>query len=345
MVRAGAIAFFATIAVVPLVRRFCIRWGLYDLNGPLKIHVGAIPRLGGVAIILSLVAGVVFNHQFDEMQARPFLIVLTLIWAVGFVDDIQGLSPILRLAIQIAGGFLLWYGGWRLPWFENPAINLAGVCLLAVVFINAFNFLDGADGLCAGVTGIIAVAYIFLPGVALSELGSLVAWSLLGASLGFLFFNFPPNAKIFMGDSGSTVLGFCIVFLGIDFCHSSAPNLNGATVLFPIVVASLPLFDAILAVSRRLLGGRDLLHGDRRHYYDLLGELGWTPRKVALTTYALTAGICAIAGLVLKCDFRQALSLSMGTAGILLVAGWRLGSLRQDQETQDKPADCSPIAE
>src|SRR5271168_553665 len=104
MVRAGAIAFFTIVAVIPVVRRFCIRWGLYDLNGLLKIHVGAIPRLGGVAIILSLVAGMVFNHHFDSMQARPFLIALALIWAVGFVDDIQSLSPVLRLAIQIGGG-------------------------------------------------------------------------------------------------------------------------------------------------------------------------------------------------------------------------------------------------
>ncbi len=344
MLRAGAIAFFTTIAVVPLVRRFCIRWGLYDVNGPLKIHVGAIPRLGGVAITLSLVAGVVFNHQFDAMQARSFLIGLTLIWAVGFVDDIQGLSPILRLPIQIAGGVLLWYGGWRLPWFENPAINLASVCLLAVVFINAFNFLDGADGLCAGVTGIIAAAYIFLPGVALSELGALVAWSLLGASLGFLFFNF-PRASVFMGDGGSTVFGFCIAFLGLDFYRSNAANLTDATALFPIVVAGLPLLDATLAVSRRLVSGGDLFYGDRRHFYDLWIGLGWTPRKVALTTYALTAAICVIAALVLKCDFSVALSLSIATAGILLIAGLRLGSLRQNHETQDKPVDGSPIAQ
>jgi ribose/xylose/arabinose/galactoside ABC-type transport system permease subunit len=73
--------------------------------------------------------------------------------------------------------------------------------------------------------------------------------------------------------------------------------------------------------------------------------LGWTPRRVALTTYALTAGICAIAGLVLKCDFRLALSLSIGAAGILLIAGWRLGSLKQNQEPQDKPANYSPLAQ
>jgi len=345
MVRAGAIAFFTTIAVIPLVRRFCIRWGLYDLNGPLKIHVGAIPRLGGVAIALSLVAGVVFNHQFEAIQARPFLIALGLIWTVGFVDDIQRLSPILRLAIQIAGGVLLWYGGWRLPWFENPAINLAGVCLLAVVFINAFNFLDGADGLCAGVTGIIAAGYIFLPGVALSGLGSLVAWSLLGASLGFLFFNFPPNAIIFMGDSGSTVFGFCIAFLGLDFCRSNAVNPNRITVLFPIAVAALPLFDATLAVLRRLRGRNSLLLGDREHFYDRLMGLGWTPRRVALATYVLTAATCAIAGLTLKCDFRHALSLCIGTAGILLISGLRLRSLKQNQQRRDKPDDFSPIAQ
>jgi len=344
MVRAGAIAFFTIVAVIPVVRRFCIRWGLYDLNGPLKIHVGAIPRLGGVAIILSLVAGMVFNHHFDSMQARPFLIALALIWAVGFVDDIQSLSPVLRLAIQIGGGILLWYGGWRLPWFENPAINLAGVCLLAVVFINAFNFLDGADGLCAGVTGIIAAGYIFLPGVALSELGSLVAWSLLGASLGFLVFNF-PKASIFMGDCGSTVVGFCVVFLGLDFYRSNAANPTGVTALFPILIAGLPLLDAILTVSRRLHGRSSLLQGDRCQFYDRLMGLGWTPRRVALTTYVLTAAICAIAGLALKCDFRQALSLSVGTAVILLIAGLRLGSLRQNQQPQDKPDDYSPVAQ
>jgi hypothetical protein len=84
-----------------------------------------------------------------------------------------------------------------------------------------------------------------------------------------------------------------------------------------------------LAVSRRLLGGGHLLRGDRRQYYDLLAE-----RKVTLTTYVLTTAICAIAGLVLKCDFRQALWLSIGTAGILLIAGLRLGSLKQNQEPQ-----------
>jgi UDP-N-acetylmuramyl pentapeptide phosphotransferase/UDP-N-acetylglucosamine-1-phosphate transferase len=141
------------------------------------------------------------------------------------------------------------------------------------------------------------------------------------------------------------VFGFCIAFLGLDFYRSNAGNPNHLTVLFPIFGAALPLLDATLAVSRRLLGGGHLFYGDRRHYHDLMRELGWSPRKVTLMTYALTAGICAIAGLVLKCDFRKALSLFIGTAGILLIAGLRLGSLRQNQETQDKPADCSPITQ
>jgi len=135
------------------------------------------------------------------------------------------------------------------------------------------------------------------------------------------------------------------VFLGLDFYRSNAANPNSATALFPIMVAGLPLLDATLAVSRRLLGGGYLLHGDRRHYYDLLVGLGWAPRKVALMTYTLAAAICAIAGLVLKCDFRQALWLSIGTAGILLIAGWRLGSLKQNEEWQNKRADCSPVVQ
>jgi UDP-N-acetylmuramyl pentapeptide phosphotransferase/UDP-N-acetylglucosamine-1-phosphate transferase len=121
MVRAGAIAFFATIAVVPLVRRFCIRWGLFDLNGPLKIHVGAIPRLGGVAIILALVAGVAFNHQFDPVQARPFLIALALIWAVGFVDDIQGLSRFKSQEVSCCGTAAGDSLGSKIPRSTSPA--------------------------------------------------------------------------------------------------------------------------------------------------------------------------------------------------------------------------------
>jgi UDP-GlcNAc:undecaprenyl-phosphate/decaprenyl-phosphate GlcNAc-1-phosphate transferase len=285
LLRPEAIAFFSTLILIPIVRGFCIHFGLYDSVGPLKIHLQAIPRLGGVAIALAFAAGISLAGPVSRMHVWPFLAALILIWAAGLADDIWFLAPPLRLAAQIGGGIFLWCGGWQLPWLKPGPANLAAVCLLTVLLINSFNFLDGSDGLCAGVTAIIAAAYLVLPGFTLSFPGTTVAWSLLGVSIGFLVFNFPP-ARIFMGDSGSTVLGFGVAFLAFDFYRANATSERHIALAVPLLMAALPLLDGILAVLRRLHGGRSLLHGDRRHFYDLLLDLSWSPRRVALTIYA-----------------------------------------------------------
>jgi UDP-GlcNAc:undecaprenyl-phosphate/decaprenyl-phosphate GlcNAc-1-phosphate transferase len=201
--------------------------------------------------------------------------------------------------------------------------------------VRSFNFLDGADGLCAGVAGIIAAAYLIMPGFALSSLGSTVAWSLLGVSVGFLVSNFPP-ARIFMGDSGSTVLGFSAAFLAFDFCRANATTARGLALAFPILTAALPLLDGILAVLRRLHEKRSPLLGDRRHFYDLLLELNWSPRRVALTIYALTAAMCILAWIVLKCDFTHALLLSASGAGAIVIVAVRLGTLRTGERSHPR---------
>ena len=331
MLRPEAIAFISTLILVPLVRRLCIHWQLFDSVGPLKIHAKSIPRLGGVAITLAFAAGIRFGGHLSPIHAWHFYAALTLIWAAGLGDDIWVLSPTLRFAAQVGGAILLWSGGWRLPWFRTDTVNLVAVCFLTALFINCFNFLDGSDGLCAGVAGIIAAAYLVFPGFTLSALGLTVAWSLLGVSAGFLAFNWPV-ANIFMGDSGSTVLGFGVAFLAFDFYRVNPLGEHRFAVAFPLLMAAVPLLDGILAVLRRLRGGRSLSHGDRRHYYDLLLGLGWPPRRVALTTYMLAAGMCIIAWLVLKCDFAHALLLCAASVGTLGVAAVWLGTLRSNEK-------------
>jgi UDP-GlcNAc:undecaprenyl-phosphate/decaprenyl-phosphate GlcNAc-1-phosphate transferase len=316
---------------VPLVRGFCSRWKIYDPTGPLKIHSQATPRLGGLAITLALAAGASVGSHFSRMQAGPLFVALGLIWTAGLADDIWLLSPALRLAAQVVGGILLWYGGWRLPWIQPGLANLAAVCLLTVFFIDCFNFLDGSDGLCAGVTATIATAYLIFSGLTLSSQGSTVAWSLLGVSVGFLVFNFPP-ARIYLGDSGSTVLGFGVAFLAFDFYRANAANGRHIALAIPLLMAALPLLDGILAVLRRLRGEGSVLHGDRRHFYDLLLGLGWSPRRVALTIYVLTAAMCSIAWLVLKCDFTHALLLCAVSMSALTIAAVRLGILRSNEK-------------
>jgi UDP-GlcNAc:undecaprenyl-phosphate GlcNAc-1-phosphate transferase len=125
------------------------------------------------------------------------------------------------------------------------------------------------DGLAAGITAVIALGYALIPGAALSPLGYAVAWSLVGACVGFLFFNFPPT-KIFMGDSGSTVLGFSMAFLGLDFIGSRGAGGAAGSLLFPFMIAALPILDALLVVAGRVARGRSAFRGDRRHFYDRL---------------------------------------------------------------------------
>jgi UDP-GlcNAc:undecaprenyl-phosphate/decaprenyl-phosphate GlcNAc-1-phosphate transferase len=319
------------LILTPMVRGLCIHWELYDSVGALKIHSQPIPRLGGVAIALALAAGVSFAGHLSHAHVWPFFAALILIWAAGLADDIWHLSPFLRLAAQTGGAILLWCGGWRLPWLKAAPANLTAVCFLTVLFINGFNFLDGSDGLCAGVTAVIAAAYLLLPGITLSVLGSTVAWSLLGVSVGFLVFNFPP-ARIFMGDSGSTVLGFGIAFLALDFYGANSTTEPHTVLVVPLLMAALPLLDGIMTVLRRLHRGSSVLHGDRGHFYDLLLGINWSPRKVALTIYALTAAMCMIAWLVLKCDFTHALLLCAASIGALTIIAVRLGVLRSNEK-------------
>ena len=241
------------------------------------------------------------------------------------IDDIRRLSPICRLIAQFAAGALLWREGWRLPLFGQGLLGLVAVCLYVALFANAINLLDGADGVASGVACIIAIAYIVLPGTGENGFAPAVAWSLAGACAAFLSANSPP-AKLFMGDSGSTAIGLAIAFLGLDYSRSNPST--ASPLIFSILIAGLPLLDAVLAVIRRLRCRVPVLHGDRRHAYDILLARGWHPRRVALACYVITA-ILAVIGWssVHSSQFWIVTVVSLGTLALVAL---RLGSLRGD---------------
>jgi UDP-GlcNAc:undecaprenyl-phosphate/decaprenyl-phosphate GlcNAc-1-phosphate transferase len=291
---AGAIAFVCVLILTPAVVALSRRWKLYDPLGPLKIHYGAISRLGGVGIAFGLAAAITFGSFFATRHVSVLWFeAFGLIWLAGLVDDIRGLSPLVKLFAQIGSGLILWEGGLALPWNLSPTVEILIVCAVVVLFVNAFNFLDGSDGLAAGITAIIGATYIASGGV--STFALIVACALVGAALAFLLSNFQP-AKIFMGDSGSTVLGFCVAFLSLDFLGHSEAHLGISRWVFPLLVGAVPLVDGIVVVLRRLIRGASPLHGDRSHFYDRMLISGWSPRSVAGISYAISA-LLAAAGL------------------------------------------------
>ncbi len=324
----GWIAGAASLAVVtialPGIRALAMRFRLYDLPGRLKLHTQPIPRIGGVAMALAFAAGLFVSAIDASYSSVSFLTALAIIWAVSLGDDLRGFSPGIRLAAHLGAAFLLWQAGWRLPILQPAALNAAATCLFVAFFVSSFNMLDGADGIASGTTAVIALGYAALLGVATSRLGSVAAWSLLGTCLGFLLFNFPP-AKIFMGDSGSAVLGFLVAFLSLDFYRGH--HGYGGYLLAPLFFAALPLVDALFAIVRRLRNGSSPFAGDRRHFYDVLLQNGWPARRVAYCSYLATS-LVVLLGWLCDREVFVAVLMLMALASTVFVAAARLGMFR-----------------
>jgi UDP-GlcNAc:undecaprenyl-phosphate GlcNAc-1-phosphate transferase len=220
------------------------------------------------------------------------LFVFAIVWAVGLTDDIKSLGSIFRLCFHIAAGSALWIAGWRLQWFSSPILDLVATCLFVAFLINAMNLLDGMDGLAAGISAIVSIGFLIVTPSEENGLEIIIAASLFGACVAMLSVNTPP-AKMFMGDSGSTLLGIVLAFLSLNWVRGQSEAHN---ILIPLIFMGIPLGDALLAILRRASSHKLLFLGDRRHFYDILLQRGWTVRRV--------------------------LKLSLGITGILVFAGW-----------------------
>ncbi|MGH9563026.1 MAG: glycosyltransferase family 4 protein, partial [Terracidiphilus sp.] len=237
------VSFAACLALTPVVRKLCLRYGAVDRPGPLKIHSHLVPRLGGLAVTLSIAAGVLLPNRQDARANALFFAALAVIWLAGFVDDLRSISPYARLVAQVVSGTISWCGGWRFTFAgqlpTSGAVSLVAVCFLVVLFANSFNFLDGSDGLAAGVAAVVGASYLVISqGAADADpFARLIAACLFGSCVAFLVYNFAP-AKIHLGDSGSTVLGFCVAFLALIAPHSIHPV--SLLQLSPLLIAGVP---------------------------------------------------------------------------------------------------------
>lgn len=331
---AALISFLVCLLLTALVRKFCVRFHVLDYPGTLKIHSRPIPRLGGIALTLAIAAGVLISNRTESRATAYFFLALAIVWFAGFADDLHALTPHLRLAAQVTSGIVLWLGGWRLAPGEGPLrtgpISLLLIVGLIAVFTNSWNLFDGSDGIAAGNAGIVAASYLAISRAAGEPLTLIVAVSLSASCAAFLPYNWPP-AKIYLGDGGSTVLGFCIAFLALCPANSNSPS--AALHLSPLIIPGVPLVDTALAVVRRVSRGVSIFQGDRSHLYDRLLALGWSARRVALATYALTLILAITAWFGTQFGLPEFLLLSgLGLAGILILAV-RLGCLRSAEPT------------
>jgi len=335
---AGAVALAVSLASIPLIIRLAHHRSWYDLPDRREIHANPLPRLGGVGIFAALLVAVLLGAGLTTPDGgtevfgfdRRLLFVLAgflLIFATGLVDDFRNLRAPLKFLLQVAAAVLVTLGG-----FTIDALGLPGLAPLplgwtawpvTVIWLvglsNAMNLVDGVDGFAGAITAAAAAA-LGASALVQGRFGAaLVAFCLLGATAGFLAYNIPP-ARIFMGDSGSLLLGFVLATLPL-LRGSAHPD--GATLTLDlaatVAVLGLPVLDTAAAIVRRIRARQPIYHPDRLHLHHKLQAIGLSDRalfRVALVT-GLVLGPVAFAAVVVGGWWGWAM---MGTGAVILFA-------------------------
>jgi UDP-N-acetylmuramyl pentapeptide phosphotransferase/UDP-N-acetylglucosamine-1-phosphate transferase len=319
-----------TYLLTPLVRSLAHRYGVVDKPDARRPHKRITARGGGVAVVIGVqvacLAAVAFPWPklaggLDMIWWKWFALASLVLLVVGVIDDVRGMKPLVKLSGQILAALVMWYSGTHFGKFLGHELALPLDCALTVLWlvaiINAFNLIDGLDGLASGLAIISALG---LCGILLMQQASgavLLLVGFIGACLGFLRYNFHP-ASVFLGDTGSMFLGFT---LGVVSLQTFNKNTFLISLTIPILVLGVPIYDAILAVWRRSMrswadGKGGIMQPDVEHLHHRLSKAGLSTQRVATSLYVLNGGFVALGLLIMLFQ-----SHAMGIFLIALLAG------------------------
>lgn len=360
-----SVAFMGCVLMTPVVTHLAGWLGAIDRPDQFRrIHTGAIPRLGGLGLAFGVAAAAALALTHGELiawksfhewvgQLAAISIAGLLIILVGLIDDIRGVLPRTKLLWQAAAVLILYFGEVRIDKFtllgytldlSKPDFFLAlgpisitigwpSLVLTMLWFLgcmNVWNLIDGMDGLASGV-GLLVASTLMLVAVRLENIGGAVlAAALCGGLAGFLLYNWHP-ACIFLGDSGSLLIGMLIGIIGVQ---GSMKGASAVAILFPILAMGLPITDTAMAIFRRWVRNLPLSAADRRHVHHLLIGLGLNPRQAAIYLYTFSAFLCGVVLLGVALN-SEALALGLGVSGclaFLLILTSRRDELRHLRE-------------
>lgn len=313
-----------TYLLTPLARELALKWRVVASVRDRDVHDKPTPLLGGLAMVGGLLAGLVLASKLPMMSAvfeggrTPIALLsgVAIIVALGVIDDKWGLDAPTKLAGQVLAAGVMAFQGIAIIWLPiggtfalDPLTSVLFTVLIVVISINAINFIDGLDGLAAGIVMVAAGAffgYAYLlsveSGLERATLATLVSVLLVGMTAGFLPNNYAP-ARIFMGDTGSMLLGLLLAAGTITLSGQVDPSALGTGVLLPtllpillpIAVMAVPLIDLFLAVVRRTKARRNPFAPDKQHLHHRLLEMGHSHRRAVLLMYAWTALVAGAA--------------------------------------------------
>lgn len=313
----AAVAGGATYLLTPLIRHLAIRIGAVGEVRSRDVHTIPTPRMGGLAMMLGFIIAMLFASRIpfiqglfrENHQAWVVMIGAVLICLLGMADDLWDLDWMLKMAGQLLISVFVAWGGLQiisLPLDSlvtaSPSLSMAITAFLIVASINAVNFVDGLDGLSSGIVAIGGIAFAVYSYVlartspSYASMATLIDVALVGICVGFIMHNWHP-AKLFMGDSGSMLLGYLITCASIVLTGRIDPASVHASVylpvfmpiLLPVLVLFLPVLDMCLAIVRRLSKGQSPMHPDRMHLHHRMLRIGHSVQGAVLILWAWAA--------------------------------------------------------
>lgn len=319
----GLVSFLVSLFLVPICKKVAIHVNAMDIPNERKVHKKPMPRLGGLAIYLSfLICYMLFGEITTQMLSiviASFVIIL-----FGIIDDINPMKARYKLIGQaISAAIVVFYGNIVLKdaYLFNYYINFGGLSPYLTIFfiiacINAINLIDGLDGLASGISTIyfMTIAVIALMTNRIGGLDITISIIMAGATLGFLIFNFPP-AKIFMGDTGSQFLGFAIAIISL----LGFKNVTFNSLVVPITILAIPIFDTLFAILRRFLKGESIGTPDKEHFHHQLLKMRFSTRITVLIIYAIDIAFATTSILITLGDNKVASYIYVALALLLVL--------------------------
>ena len=301
------LSYFITYFSIPIALKVGEIFNIFDKPSKRKQPNKKLLRVGGIGIIIAFAASItLLNFLNNNFLFNNNLILVTFIssflfFLIGLIDDIFSLSPILRLIVQLIIAFAAWSMGLRIEninisWLNIPNIELSiflssSLTVLWLVGItNAINWLDGVDGLAAGITGFASIGLTIISFQNGQVTEPIIAASIAGCCFGFLKYNFFP-AKLLMGDSGSYLLGFLLASVSLLSTNS---DYNAVGILVPILLLILPITDMVTVIFSRIKRGKSPFLADRKHLHHRLLNKGFTEPAAVINIYAISQWITVL---------------------------------------------------
>lgn len=323
-----------SFAATPAVKRMAYKVGAVDVpKDGRRMHDHPIPRLGGLAIALAFILTTLVTVELDQ-QMQGILLGSIIILVLGVLDDSLTLPAMPKFIVQIIAAIVVVAHGCTIRFITNPFSSQVGDCIdlgilsvpVTIIWIvmltNAVNFIDGLDGLAVGVSGISAATILVIALLVAEESIAIIMAALLGSCLGFIPYNRNP-AKIFMGDTGSTFLGFILAAMSIQGMFKLYAIIS---FVVPFLILGIPIFDICFAVLRRLAKHQNPMTADRGHIHHRLIDMGFSQKQTVAITYILT-GILGLAAVLLtssgevKTLILIGAVIVVGALGIMIIFG------------------------